>query len=93
MRCVTSTSLPPPQADHNHGTQFTAQAISLLALWTSVGGGIGSAISAAMWNNKLPHYLNEQLGDTLNSTQIAEIYGSIVVAKYAEPRAQVIVGG
>jgi hypothetical protein len=69
-----------------------AQAISLLSLWTSVGGGIGSAISAAMWNKKLPYYLNEQLGNTLNSTQLAEIYGSIAVARYAEPRAQVIIG-
>lgn len=69
-----------------------AQAMSLLALWTNVGGGVGSAISAALWNRALPKYLNEELGSVMNSTQIAEIYGSIVVARYAEPRPQVIQG-
>ncbi|KAJ7475679.1 major facilitator superfamily domain-containing protein, partial [Mycena latifolia] len=65
-------------------------AIALLSLWTNVGGGIGSAISAAIWNAKLPSNLEKYLGDTLNSTQLADIYGSILVAHVAEPREQVI---
>jgi len=66
--------------------QDMALAISLLALWTSVGGCIGSAIAAAIWNAKLPANLNKHLGDKLNSTEIADIYGSILVARLAEPR-------
>ncbi|KAF7327597.1 hypothetical protein MKEN_00338900 [Mycena kentingensis (nom. inval.)] len=70
--------------------QDMATAISLVSLWTSVGGGIGSAISAAIWNDKLPRYLNEELGSFLNSTQIEDIYGSILVAREAQPRDLVI---
>ncbi|KAJ7637628.1 major facilitator superfamily domain-containing protein [Mycena polygramma] len=70
--------------------QDMALAISLLSLWTSVGGGIGSAIASAIWNAKLPANLNKYLGDTLNSTEIADIYGSILVARLAEPRELVI---
>jgi hypothetical protein len=69
-----------------------ALAISLLSLWTSVGGGIGSAIAAAIWNSKLPANLDKYLGDQLNSTEIADIYGSIIVARLAEPRDLVIRG-
>ncbi|KAK7033011.1 hypothetical protein R3P38DRAFT_3313100 [Favolaschia claudopus] len=67
-----------------------ALAISLLSLWTSVGGGIGSAIAAAIWNAKLPANLNKYLGDQLNSTEIAEIFGSILVAREAQPRDLII---
>ncbi|KAJ7903673.1 major facilitator superfamily domain-containing protein [Mycena olivaceomarginata] len=70
--------------------QDMALAISLLSLWTSVGGGIGSAIAAAIWNSKLPANLDKYLGDQLNSTEIADIYGSIIVARLAEPRDLVI---
>lgn len=31
--------------------QDVALVISLITLWTAVGGGIGSAIAAAIWNN------------------------------------------
>lgn len=68
------------------------QVIALLALWTNIGGAIGSAISAALWNDRLPRYLEEELGAYLNSTQLADIYGSIVVAQLAEPREQVLKG-
>ncbi|KAJ7158890.1 hypothetical protein C8R46DRAFT_1165174 [Mycena filopes] len=70
--------------------QDMALVIALLSLWTSVGGGIGSAIAAAIWNAKLPANLEKYLGDTLNSTEIADIYGSILVARMAEPRELVI---
>lgn len=69
-----------------------AIAISLLALWTNIGGSIGSAISAAVWSNKLPKNLNKYLGSYLNATQIEDIYDSIVVARLAEPRDLVIKG-
>ncbi|KAJ7073237.1 major facilitator superfamily domain-containing protein [Mycena belliarum] len=70
--------------------QDMALAIALLQLWTNLGGGIGSAVSAAIWNAKLPANLEKRLGGTLNSTQLSEIYGSILVARVAEPRAEVI---
>ncbi|KAJ7575104.1 major facilitator superfamily domain-containing protein [Mycena floridula] len=70
--------------------QDMALAMSLLALLTSLGGGIGSAIAAAIWNQRLPQNLNKYLGDSLNATQIEEIFGSITVARLAEPRDLVI---
>jgi hypothetical protein len=69
-----------------------ALVISLLALWGYLGIAIGSAISAAIWTAKLPHNLEKYLGDTLNSTEIADIYGSIIVARLAEPRDLLIKG-
>lgn len=67
-------------------------AIALLALWTSVGGGIGNAIAAAVWNDQLPKQLNKFGGDVFNSTQIADMVGSVAVAKIAEPREPVRLG-
>ncbi|KAJ7021655.1 hypothetical protein C8F04DRAFT_1313472 [Mycena alexandri] len=55
-----------------------------------LGSAMGNAISAAIWTVKLPQNLDKYLGDTLNSTEIAEIYGSIIVARLAEPRDLVI---
>ncbi|KAK7001962.1 major facilitator superfamily domain-containing protein [Favolaschia claudopus] len=70
--------------------QELAIAISLFLLWTTLGGAIGSAAAAAIWNAKLPANLNKYLGDQLNSTEIEEIFGSILVARGAEPRDLVI---
>jgi hypothetical protein len=67
-----------------------AIASATLSLWTSIGGSIGSAIAAAIWSNKLPHYLEVHLGSYLNSTQLDDIYSSIVTARLAEPRENVI---
>jgi hypothetical protein len=72
--------------------QDTALAISLLNLWTQAGGAVGAAIGASIWTNRLPEALNKHLGNDLNSTQIADIYGSIVIARAAEPRDKVIAG-
>ncbi|KAK6966773.1 major facilitator superfamily domain-containing protein [Favolaschia claudopus] len=70
--------------------QELAIAISLFLLWTTLGGAIGSAAAAAIWNAKLPANLDKYLGDQLNSTEIEEIFGSILVAREAEPRELVI---
>lgn len=69
--------------------QDMALAISLLALWTQVGGGIGRAIGAAIWTSTLPRKLNEYAGYALNQTEILEIYGSQYVARAARPRQEV----
>ncbi|WWC59437.1 uncharacterized protein I303_101993 [Kwoniella dejecticola CBS 10117] len=70
--------------------QDMALAMALLSLWTSMGGSIASAISAAVWNKRVPAKLAEYLGDTHNSTELAEIFGSILVARATEPRPLVI---
>jgi hypothetical protein len=57
-----------------------------LALWTSVGGAIGNAISAAMWNDRLPKNLDKFLSPYYNATELANIFGSISVAQLAEPK-------
>lgn len=63
-----------------------ALVIAVLALWTSVGGSIASAISASVWTDKLPANLDKYLGDVYNSTQLDEIFGSIVVARMTPER-------
>lgn len=70
--------------------QDCALAISLLNLWTQAGGAVGAAIGASIWTNRLPEMLNKHLSADLTSTEIAEIYGSIIVARSAEPREKVI---
>jgi hypothetical protein len=55
-------------------------------MYTSIGGSIGSAIASALWTHRLPANLEKYVGNVYNSTEIAEIYGSIVVARTAEPR-------
>ncbi|KIY70184.1 hypothetical protein CYLTODRAFT_442186 [Cylindrobasidium torrendii FP15055 ss-10] len=65
--------------------QDMAIAMAILSLWTSIGGSIGSAISAAVWNDLVPKHLEKYVGDTFNATERADIFGSIVVAKTAEP--------
>ena len=61
-------------------------AVAVLNLWSSIGSSISIAISAAVWNEKLPAKLTEYIGSTHNSTEIAGIFGSIYVARLAEPR-------
>ncbi|ODN80959.1 hypothetical protein L202_03072 [Cryptococcus amylolentus CBS 6039] len=58
-----------------------AVAMALLALWTRIGGAIGSAIAAAIWANQLPKHLSANLGQYMNSTQLNAIYGSITKAR------------
>ncbi|KAJ7624500.1 major facilitator superfamily domain-containing protein [Roridomyces roridus] len=86
--CSVMGSQVASQASVPH--QDLALVISLLSLWTSVGGGIGSAIAAAIWDNQLPKNLDKYVGNTLNATQRAEIFGSITVARDSEPRAEII---
>jgi len=63
-----------------------AIAISVLALWTSVGGAVASAIAASVWVDKVPANLEKYLGGTYNSTELSEIFGSIVVARNTPER-------
>jgi hypothetical protein len=62
-----------------------ALAMSVLSLWTSLGGSIASAISGAVWNKQVPIHLEKYVGQYYNATERAEIFGSILVARAAEP--------
>ncbi|GAA5862310.1 hypothetical protein JCM8547_007597 [Rhodosporidiobolus lusitaniae] len=42
-----------------------ALALSLLTLWSTVGGSIGSAIAAAVWNGRMPSNLRRYIPETL----------------------------
>ncbi|KAI9046555.1 hypothetical protein LZ554_009300 [Drepanopeziza brunnea f. sp. 'monogermtubi'] len=54
-----------------------ASVLALIALFYSVGGGIGSAIATSIYTNKFPAALNRALPG--NATLNAELYGSLVV--------------
>lgn len=79
---VTSTQVAAqgsvPHAD-------MALAMAILSLWTSLGGSVASAISGAVWNKQVPMRLERYVGDVHNATARAEIFGSILVARAAEP--------
>lgn len=62
-----------------------ALAMAVLSLWTSLGGSIASAISGAVWNKQVPLHLEKYVGEYFNATERAEIFGSILVARAAEP--------
>lgn len=84
---VTSTQVAAqgsvPHAD-------MALAMAILSLWTQLGGSIASAISGAVWNKQVPMRLERYLGDVYNETERAEIFGSILVARAAEPHDLVV---
>jgi hypothetical protein len=61
-------------------------AIAVLNLWSSVGSSIAIAISASVWNKQVPAKLERYVGDVLNATARAEIFGDILIARAAEPR-------
>ena len=68
-----------------------ATAISLLSLWTGLGGSIGSAIASAVWTGLMPNNLANRLPG-LTPEEVTEIYGSLTVARTSSPeiRAGVI---
>lgn len=54
-----------------------APVLALIALFSSVGNGIGSAIATSIYTNKFPAALDRALPG--NATRNAELYGSLVV--------------
>lgn len=86
--CSVMTSQLATQASVPH--QDMAIAIAILGLWTSIGGGVGSAIAGAVWTQRLPQQLAANLGEYYNATELAGIYGDVTLARAAEPRALVI---
>lgn len=66
--------------------QDMAIATAVLNLISSIGSSITVAVSSSVWNKQVPANLERYIGDTHNATGIAEIFGSIYVARLAEPR-------
>ncbi|GMM33709.1 hypothetical protein DASC09_010340 [Saccharomycopsis crataegensis] len=73
------------------GTQIAAQAavphqdmaatISVLSLYSSIGAAIGTAITAAIWNSKMPGALLKYVPDATKATEFFESVSDI----HAEP--------
>ncbi|GAA6018590.1 hypothetical protein JCM10207_007228 [Rhodosporidiobolus poonsookiae] len=61
--------------------QDVALAISLLSLWSSVGVGIGSAISGAVWTGRMPARLRHYMPASVNDTQVLEFYSAITAIR------------
>ncbi|WRT67511.1 uncharacterized protein IL334_004483 [Kwoniella shivajii] len=80
-----SSSYTAVQASVPH--QDMAIAVAVLNLWASVGSSIAIAISTSVWNKNVPANLEKYAGSVLNATERAEIFGSIYVARLAEPRS------
>jgi hypothetical protein len=60
--------------------QDLSLAMSLLSLWSNMGGAVGAAVAAAVWQRDLPGYLNEFLPS--NSTDLVPtLYGSFAAIK------------
>ncbi|KLT40564.1 hypothetical protein CC85DRAFT_249149, partial [Cutaneotrichosporon oleaginosum] len=66
--------------------QDMAIATAVLNLISSIGSSITVAISSAVWNKEVPANLERYVGDIYNATGRAEIFGSIYIARLAEPR-------
>jgi hypothetical protein len=57
-----------------------ASVIALLSLWSTIGSSIGSTICAAIWQDKMKTYLQQELPNTSDET-INKIYGSIKILR------------
>lgn len=61
--------------------QDVALVISLLGLWTAIGAGVGSAVSAAHWQANLPEALRRYVPTTIDDATITLWYGNIIAIK------------
>lgn len=61
--------------------QDVALAISLLSLWSNVGGSIGSAIVAVIWADQMPKQLRKHLPASATDKDIKKIFGSVTSIK------------
>lgn len=66
--------------------QDMAIATAVLNLISSLGSSISIAISASVWNKRVPEHLEKYIGSTHNATELADIFGSIYIAREAQPR-------
>lgn len=69
------------------GTQISSQAsvphqdlslvMSMVLLWSTIGSGVGYAISATIWSSKLPGYFREFIPDTYTDNEVNEFYSDM----------------
>ncbi|KAH8879809.1 MFS general substrate transporter [Thozetella sp. PMI_491] len=57
--------------------QDVALAISLLSLWSKIGGAIGSAIVAVIWSSKMPQFLREDLPASATDQDVRKLFDSV----------------
>ncbi|KAH9926641.1 uncharacterized protein BXZ73DRAFT_102896 [Epithele typhae] len=70
--------------------QDMALASALLGLCSSIGGSVGSAVAAAVWNAAVPRGLARLLGDVYTDAERAAIFGSVLVARDVPEHALVV---
>lgn len=76
------------------GTQVASQAsvphqdvaliISLLSLWSTIGGSVGAAVAGSVWGDLMPKQLREQLPASVSDAQVMEYFGSITSVRALE---------
>jgi hypothetical protein len=81
---IITASYVAVQASVPH--QDMAIAVAVLNLWSSIGSSISIAISATVWNREVPANLEKYVGHIYNATERAELFGSHLLARQAEPR-------
>ncbi|GAA5992982.1 hypothetical protein JCM10908_000783 [Rhodotorula pacifica] len=64
--------------------QDVALVIALLSLWSNIGGSIGSAIAAQVWNSHMPSNLRKYMPLSVNDTQVGEFFSSITLIREYE---------
>ncbi|ORY72385.1 major facilitator superfamily domain-containing protein [Leucosporidium creatinivorum] len=68
-----------------------ATVISLLSLFTGLGGAVGSAIAGAVWTSRMPDNLATRLAGLASDEEIENIYGSITSARFSTPEVRAAV--
>lgn len=61
--------------------QDVALVIALLSLWSNIGGSIGNAIAARVWNSQMPSNLRKFLPASVSDAQVAEFFSSITLIR------------
>jgi MFS family permease len=74
--CSVVGSQVASQASVPH--QDMALVIALLSQWSSIGNAIGSAVAGAIWQTKMPAALKYHMPSSVNDTEIATLYGSVI---------------
>ncbi|KAG0661648.1 hypothetical protein C6P46_003869 [Rhodotorula mucilaginosa] len=61
--------------------QDVALVIALLSLWSNIGGSIGSAIAAQVWNSQMPGNLRKFLPSSVSDAEVLEFFSSITLIR------------
>lgn len=61
--------------------QDVALVIALLSLWSTIGGSIGAAIAAVIWDTKMPVLLREYLPANTTDAEVTAFFGDITTIR------------